>query len=237
MDCPRAEELLSDHVEGTLVDPLLTDLERHLATCPRCLELREAMAEVVDALRGFPVLEAPSDLADRAAAAALTRPRKPKVMTGWRTIPLRIQAIAALLAVVVTGAAIAATSRASTHQARRLAEHAVGAQAYILERKDRLVEDLRILRVVISTAFEGRLDRMSDRMDDYRRFLEKRRASDKGKKKRTEGIQVLGSAMVLAPGLYCTQSAFLLNTRGAPFVKVCVSDERPVPRGPEVTCG
>ncbi|MET0554744.1 MAG: hypothetical protein ABW221_17010, partial [Vicinamibacteria bacterium] len=40
---------------------------------------------------------------------------------------------------------------------------------------ERIVEDLRMLRVMIATAFEGRVERVNDRVDDYRRLLEKRR--------------------------------------------------------------
>jgi hypothetical protein len=49
------------------------------------------------------------------------------------------------------------------------------AGAYLAERKDHLVEDFRLLRVVIATAFEGRLDRVNDRVEDYRRLIERRR--------------------------------------------------------------
>jgi hypothetical protein len=65
--------------------------------------------------------------------------------------------------------------------AARIVDRTVNASAYILERKERLVEDVRLLRVVIGTAFEGRLDRMNDRVDDYRRLLEKRRANEEKK--------------------------------------------------------
>ena len=44
----------------------------------------------------------------------------------------------------------------------------MNAGVYLLERKDRLVEDVRMLRVVIGAAFEGRVDRVNDRVDDYR---------------------------------------------------------------------
>ncbi|HEV7502664.1 MAG TPA: hypothetical protein VGQ33_21755, partial [Vicinamibacteria bacterium] len=59
------------------------------------------------------------------------------------------------------------------------------ATVYVVEKKERLVEDFRLLRVVISTAFEGRLDRVNDRVDDYRRLLERRQneqAKDVSKK-------------------------------------------------------
>jgi hypothetical protein len=148
--------------------------------------------------------------------------------TPWRTIPVRLQAIAAVSALVVTGAIVAATgspkpSRAANH----FAERAVNAGVYLLERKDRLVEDLRILRVVIATAFEGRLDRMSDRVDDYRRFLEKRRSAEKGQKKKTEGL--IGSAVVRASIPSSPKNG--MNPAAVTFVKVCASDGPPWARG------
>ena len=45
---------------------------------------------------------------------------------------------------------------------------------YVAEKKDRLFEDFRMLRVVVGTAFEGRVDRVNDRVEDYRRLLERR---------------------------------------------------------------
>ena len=40
MDCLRAEELLSDHLEGALHPILAAELEQHLAGCERCRALR-----------------------------------------------------------------------------------------------------------------------------------------------------------------------------------------------------
>ena len=51
----------------------------------------------------------------------------------------------------------------------------VTAGSSLLERKDRLVEDVRMLGVVLSTAFEGRLERVNERVEDYRRLLERRK--------------------------------------------------------------
>jgi hypothetical protein len=64
------------------------------------------------------------------------------------------------------------------------------------------MEDLKLARVVISAAFQGRLDRMSDRVADYRRTLEKRQEETKGKDKgagivpvpQTQHIPELGDA-------------------------------------------
>jgi len=180
MVCARAEELLSDHLEGTLDRLLGADLDDHLAGCSGCRGLRAALTEVLESLHRFPDAEPARDLAERAATTALRarRPapafvRLPGIAPAW------LQAAAAVLALLMTGAVLYATqSKAPARAAARLVDRTVNAGAYILERKERLVEDVRLLRVVISTAFEGRLDRMNDRVDDYRRLLEKRRANE-----------------------------------------------------------
>ena len=64
-----------------------------------------------------------------------------------------------------------------TRAAQRLVSETVTRAAYLIERKDRLVEDVRLLRVVLGTAFEGRLERVSERVDDYRRLLEREAAA------------------------------------------------------------
>jgi len=75
MDCHRAEELLSDRLFGSLHPILAAELEAHLAGCEACRQLAEAFAEVVAALHSAPELDAPVGLAERAALAALARPR------------------------------------------------------------------------------------------------------------------------------------------------------------------
>jgi len=56
----------------------------------------------------------------------------------------------------------------------RLAQRVSSVGMYVAEKKDHLVEDFRMLRVVVGTAFEGRVDRVNDRVEDYRRLLERR---------------------------------------------------------------
>ena len=72
------------------------------------------------------------------------------------------------------------------HQGARLLERASNAGVYLLERKDRLMEDVHILRVVVSAAFEGRMDRVNDRVEDYRRLLERRRTGAGTEQKKSE---------------------------------------------------
>ncbi len=199
MDCRRAEELLSDHLEGTLQGVLRADLEAHLAACASCAALREALGDVVMALRGFPTPEPAHDLAERAASRALAgRPVavRPSVLAfappsprGRAFVPSWMQAAAAGFALVIAGTLLlvngpAGPSRAAT----RLVDRTVHAGNYLLARSDRLVEDVRILGVAITVAFEGRLDRVNDRMDDYRKRLQRRRSPEEDAKKRESGL-------------------------------------------------
>jgi hypothetical protein len=171
-DCTRAEELLSDDCEGTL-DPLFRDdLQAHLAECAPCRSLRSALLEVVEDLRRAPDLAPPSGLADRIAAAVV----RERTASARRPRVLRFQAAAAVAAIVGT-TALLASREPVRRQATRLVERASSAAVYLDERKDRLLEDVRILRVVVGAAFEGRMDRVNDRVEDYRRLLERRRSS------------------------------------------------------------
>jgi hypothetical protein len=194
MDCRRAEELLSDHLEGTLHPILRAELDSHLACCTDCGPLRAAVAEVVEALRAFPDVDAPTGLAGSAAAAALAAPRP--VVRPAIVLPSWVQAAAAGLALITLGTILMAVGpEKPTRAAQRLVSQTVTAGSSLLERKDRLVEDVRILGVVLGTAFEGRLERVNDRVEDYRRLLDRRRPAPEGDSKRGSG------ARDLRPGL------------------------------------
>lgn len=177
MDCARAEELLSDDCEGTLEPLLREDLAAHLAGCASCRSLREALVEVVGALRRPPELAPPAALADR-VADAVARARATPAPRGRA---LRLQAVAAAVAIAGT-TGLYATRGPALRQGSRIAKRASNGAVYLLERKDRLMEDVRILRVVVSAAFEGRVDRVNDRVEDYRRLLERRRNTPEPKK-------------------------------------------------------
>jgi Putative zinc-finger len=200
MACARAAELLSDDLEGALDGVTAADLAAHLAECHDCRELRAAVADVSALLR-VPAIEPSPALAERVARAswAAARPvvaRVPRarawihtaaVGVSWLTdVPFAVQAIAAGFALVLTaGLVMAAGSAPGTAARPRVAQRLSDATVYVVERKERLVEDFRLLRVVIGTAFEGRLDRVNDRVDDYRRLLERRQneqAKERGKK-------------------------------------------------------
>jgi hypothetical protein len=192
MDCRRAEELFSDHQEGALNEVLLEDLERHLRVCEECRALREALSEVVGMLRQAPAIEPPAELARRVADGALARAaerERARPVPARRVAPAWLQAAAAItLLAAGAGALWVGPDAAPLRAASRIFERGDNAVVYLSERKDRLIEDIRILRVVIGAAFEGRLDRVNDRFDDYRRLLEKRRAAE-GRKRSQAGAR------------------------------------------------
>jgi hypothetical protein len=193
LTCDRAAERLSEDLEGTLEDAVARDLAAHLAGCVECRALRAALADVTSLLRA-PAIEPATDLADRVARASWVAVRTPilraerkrawanaaATWAGWLTeVPFAVQAVAAALALVVTaGLVMAAGSAPGAPAGPRLGQRLSDATVYVVERKDRLVEDFRLLRVVVSTAFEGRLDRVNDRVDDYRRLLEQRKKDE-----------------------------------------------------------
>lgn len=198
MECRRAEELFSDHVEGQLPAILGGELEAHLAACAGCRALRAALSDVIEALRTFPDLDAPAGLAERAAAAALARAR-PVVVRPAIVLPPWVQAAAAGLALISLGTALMVVGPDKpTRAAQRLVGQTVSVGTNLIERKDRLVEDVRILGVVLETAFEGRLERVNERVEDYRRLLERRRTEPDGDSKR--GSEAPGLPFRLAGG-------------------------------------
>jgi hypothetical protein len=192
MDCARSQELLSDHLEGSLHAILRSELDAHLAGCVECRSLREAIGDVVEALHAIPELEPPRGLVDRIVEATRRAPRpaaRQVVVRPALVIPAWVQAAAAGFAMVALGVLLLVVGpEASTRAATSLVDRTVSAGSEILEHKDRVVEDVRILGVVLTTAFEGRLERMNDRVEDYRRLLERRRAGEGEDSKRGSGV-------------------------------------------------
>ena len=92
-------------------------------------------------------------------------------------LPSWLQAAAAGFALIALGTALLVVGpERGARAAQRLVGQTVTAGSNLLERKDRLLEDVRVLGVVLSTAFEGRIDRVNERVDDYKRLLERRKA-------------------------------------------------------------
>lgn len=198
LDCTRAEELLSDYQEGQLPEPLRADVEGHLASCPRCPQLLAAITDVLDVLRAPLDLDPSASLAARVAQASWRAARQAAVVPFRRArrLPAQVQALAAGLALCVTSAVLLVESAPPQpgRVAGRVKERTVNAAVYVQERTVRLVEDLRMLRVVIATAFEGRVERVNDRVDDYKRLLEKRRQHAPGSRESQAGALAPRSA-------------------------------------------
>ncbi len=77
MDCPRAQELLSDHLEGSLHAILRSELDAHLIGCEECRALREAVAEVVEVLHAYPDVAPAGHAAEVLRDLAELQPQKP----------------------------------------------------------------------------------------------------------------------------------------------------------------
>ncbi len=183
--CETAEQLLCDRHDGVLDDAGRAGLDAHLTGCARCRELAGALAEVLEALRGARSaadgVPPAADLAERAATAALRAAWAAKSRAAslrsraWQAAPDALAWVRSLAAVLTVATTAAIYLGPSFYRPARLVNRTVRAGAYLAERKAHLVEDFRLLRVVIATAFEGRLDRVNDRVEDYRRLIERRR--------------------------------------------------------------
>jgi hypothetical protein len=178
LDCARAEELFSDYRENALPAPLRADLENHLSTCTACPGLLRALEDVLGVLHAPLDLDPSASLPARVAEASWRRARTHVVAIRPAVrVPLRVHALAAGLAAFATAAFLFVQQSPARPAgvAGKVKERTVNVAASAQEHAVRLVEDLRMLRVMIATAFEGRVDRVNDRVDDYRRLLEKRR--------------------------------------------------------------
>jgi len=148
----------------------------------------------------LPSAEPSADLARRVAAAAWRGGRRQgpvPLRAGFRVpfqvpLPAVLQAAAAVL-LVVTGVAglIAGPEAGPSRAASRFVQRA-GVE--LREGKDRLVKSLKLLQVVVGTAFESRIDRMGDRVEDFRQLLEERRTREQGPSEGNRGSDV-GSAL------------------------------------------
>jgi hypothetical protein len=183
--CGRAEELLSDHLDGTLDPVLAAELQAHLSACDGCRGLRDALAEVLEVLHRPLEMEPDPGLAERVAVAAWRAGRRrAQAAVAWR-IPVRVHAAAAVFAIALSaglfllGASPGGLPAREVPFSMRLTE----ARDSLIETRDRLVEDYHIVRVLVGTVFEGRMDRVGERVEDYRRLLERRNRPSAAPKK------------------------------------------------------
>jgi len=187
MNCSRAQELFSEYREESLDAGTSQELREHLSGCPDCRELMAALGDVLVALGRLPQLEPTLGLAEKAAAAAIAEGRSvpaPVARPQSEGLPAWIRSVAAALAFLSTGTffLLEREAHALSRTSNRFVTRAVNMGVQAVEQKDRLVEDVRGWRALVSTAFGGRVERMGGRVEDYRRFLEKRRHGDTEKK-------------------------------------------------------
>jgi len=202
MDCARVEELLSDHAEGTLDPDLRAGLEAHLPACPGCRELRAAFEEVRQALADFPDAAPTPSLVDRIVASTTRGPRPvampPRVVIR-PALPSWVQAAAAGFGLIALGGLLLVMGpEPQSRVASQLVERSVEAGTLVVEKGDRLVDDVRTFGTAFTSAVEGRLERMNERMEDYRRLLERRRGetgddSKRGQADPREGAREVAS--------------------------------------------
>ena len=117
-------------------------------------------------------------------------------------VPSWVQAAAAGFALIALGAMLMVVGpEKPTRAAQRLVGETVHAGSSLIERKDRLVEDVRLLGVVLSTAFEGRLDRVNERVEDYRRLIEQA-ARDPGDRRLQKGLPAPSPSPLASPQVF-----------------------------------
>jgi hypothetical protein len=236
LDCRRAEELLSDHLEGTLDLRTRAELDAHLAACAECRELHAALGEVLEVLHKPPEMEPGPQLAERVAAGAWRLGRQRAEVAKARHIPVPVHAVAASVAIALSaGLFFMGAASPGTTPAREvpLSVRMTEARDSMIETRDRLVEDYHILRVLVGTVFEGRLDRVGQRVEDYRRLLERRnRPSAAPKKSDVPAEHPPRSASRQAPGVAERWSGRqVLNPEPPPPVE---GGERGTDRAPRV---
>ena len=155
MRCERAQELFSDRRDKSLSPILAGELDRHLETCTACGELWRAFDEVVDALSRLPLLEPSAGLAERAAAAALATRRRVTAPLPWAARPLpRWLRAAAAVAMLATGATLLAAGPEAGRAAAAgpIARGTAGTASFLSERTERALDDIRLMRIVVSAA-------------------------------------------------------------------------------------
>jgi uncharacterized membrane protein len=143
-------------------------------------------------------------LTERVMSALRSIPRPapaPVVVRPALVIPSWVQAAAAGFALITLGVLLMLVGpEAPTRAASSLVNRTVDAGSEIIARKDRMVEDVRILGVVLTTAFEGRLERMNERVEDYRQFLERRRSGEQEDSKRGSDARSLPARLAACEG-------------------------------------
>jgi len=103
MTCQRIEELLSDYLEGALPAAERAAFEAHLAVCPGCAALANAMKDTMAAAASFPEVEPSPALFARLYAIPEEKRERPSLVRPifeWLTRPALQPVYAALTAFI-----------------------------------------------------------------------------------------------------------------------------------------
>ncbi len=167
MNCRRAEELFSDDREVILAPPIARELAAHRETCDACQSLYETFQEVTDALGALSVPAVPRALAEKVIEA--TRHAQPPIATTGPSPRFMASASwLAVAAVLVMGVLFRPPELASelSRRTSRTARHVYSFAIRTYDRTERWIEDLNVLRMTVSVAFEDRLDQLNEQLRD-----------------------------------------------------------------------
>lgn len=180
--CDAVAEHLGDFRDGALAEPWRGRVAAHLHDCEECAALHDALAEVSLLLR-LDVPEPGPGFEERIAAASAASPADraqpanvvlwPRLAAtareAWRLSPLPL---AATLAVALSGALLLGLPEERLPEpARRLRARGATARELLMERQERLMEDVGALRLVVGGAFSSRVERIQEQLEDYRRLV------------------------------------------------------------------
>jgi hypothetical protein len=168
--CLRAQERFADLIDGSLAAPLERQLQEHLRECSECNALLVSYREVVAALRSFSAPEMSGELTRKIVASTRNGRRRSRhavwptaFPVGWTARAGALAAAAVLVLLVwrppafVSGVSDRVSVRA--HQA-----YSFGVRSY--HQTARWLEELNVLRMTVGVAFEDRLDRLNERLQD-----------------------------------------------------------------------
>ena len=176
MKCQRSEELWSEHLEGRLPPPLLRDLEEHLAGCPDCGTLLDTFREIILVLESLPRPQPASDLLERILTDSQPTLARLRERANWWAAAswgnwAAWGTAAALVAVLLLG------PEETISRMRQLGHQAYAFGLGLYHDTEALIDGLNVIRITVGVAFEDRLDRLNQRLQDLEEARRKSEAT------------------------------------------------------------
>lgn len=188
MNCRRSEELWTDRLDATLPPPLESELRAHLDTCDACASLYEAFTEVVSTLEAIETPVPAEGLTAKIlehtrsalVKARLSRQDAPPTPAAEPSRWIRLAPAFAAAAVVALVLFLRPPDVLNdlSRQATRTAHDAYSFGVRTYHQTGRWLEDLNVLRITVSVAFEDRLDRLNERLRDLEEASRRRNEAD-----------------------------------------------------------